>query len=67
MTHPQQTAILEAFSSARAAQPRLPAIEIAERLGISEGELQAARLGREVWTLPLAPRALAAWGISWVT
>ncbi|WP_016915237.1 heme degradation protein [Vreelandella stevensii] len=61
MTHPQQTAILEAFSSARAAQPRLPAIEIAERLGISEGELQAARLGREVWTLPLAPRALAAW------
>ena len=40
----QQIAIIEAFDAARCAQPRLPAIEIAERLSISEGELQAARL-----------------------
>ncbi|WP_404376067.1 ChuX/HutX family heme-like substrate-binding protein [Vreelandella aquamarina] len=57
----QQTAILDAFDAARAAQPRLPAIDIAERLAISEGELQAARLGRDVWTLPLSPQALAAY------
>lgn len=56
----QQIAIIEAFDAARAAQPRLPALEIAERLAISEGELQAARLGRDVWTLPLAPNDLAA-------
>lgn len=56
----QQIAILEAFDAARAAQPRLPAIEIAERLAISEGELQAARLGRDVWTLPLSPNEIAA-------
>ncbi|MBT2772630.1 heme degradation protein [Halomonas sp. ISL-60] len=57
----QQIAILEALDAARAAQPRLPAIEIAERLAISEGELQAARLGRDVWTLPLSPNELAAY------
>ncbi|WP_434983453.1 ChuX/HutX family heme-like substrate-binding protein [Vreelandella zhaodongensis] len=60
MMESQQIAILEAFDAARAAQPRLPAIDIAERLSISEGELQAARLGRDVWTLPLAPKELAA-------
>ncbi|WP_404471967.1 heme degradation protein [Vreelandella venusta] len=60
MINSQQIAILEAFDAARAAQPRLPAIDIAERLSISEGELQAARLGRDVWTLPLAPKDLAA-------
>ncbi|MGP9510862.1 ChuX/HutX family heme-like substrate-binding protein, partial [Halomonas sp. AOP42-C1-46] len=59
MIESQQIAILEAFDAARAAQPRLPAIDIAERLSISEGELQAARLGRDVWTLPLAPKDLA--------
>lgn len=57
----QQIAIIEAFDAARAAQPQLPAIEIAERLSISEGELQAARLGRDVWTLPLTPNELAAY------
>ncbi|SDL05043.1 putative hemin transport protein [Franzmannia pantelleriensis] len=56
----QQQAILEAFDAARAASPRLPAISIAERLSISEGELQAARLGRDVTTLGLAPAELAA-------
>lgn len=61
MISSQQIAILEAFDSARAAQPRLPAIEIAERLSISEGELQAARLDHGVWTLPLAPNELAAY------
>ncbi|WP_249977010.1 ChuX/HutX family heme-like substrate-binding protein [Vreelandella olivaria] len=61
MIQSQQIAILEAFDAARAAQPRLPAIDIAERLSISEGELQAARLGRDVWTLPLAPGDVAAW------
>ncbi|MGM0832028.1 MAG: ChuX/HutX family heme-like substrate-binding protein [Pseudomonadota bacterium] len=60
MIESQRIAILEAFDAARAAQPRLPAIEIAERLSISEGELQAARLGRDVWTLPLAPKDVAA-------
>ena len=60
MTSSQQIAILEAFDAARAAQPRLPAIEIAERLAISEGDLQAARLGHGVWTLPLSPNELAA-------
>ena len=57
----QQIAIIEAFDAARAAQPRLPAIEIAERLSISEGELQAARLGRDVWTLPLSPSDISAY------
>ena len=56
----QQQAILEAFDAARSASPRLPAIAIAERLAISEGELQAARLGRDVTTLTLAPTELAA-------
>lgn len=62
MTTPssRQRAILEAFDAAREAQPRLPAISIAERLSISEGELQAARIGRDVWSLPLTPRDLAA-------
>lgn len=60
MISSQQIAILEAFDAARVAQPRLPAIEIAERLAISEGELQAARLGRDVWTLPLSPNDIAA-------
>ncbi|GEN26520.1 hemin-degrading factor [Halovibrio variabilis] len=59
MIQAQKIAILEAFDNARTAQPRLPALEIAERLAISEGELQAARLGREVSTLPLAPHELA--------
>lgn len=61
MTPSQQIAIIEALDAARAAKPRLPAIEIAERLAISEGELQAARLGRDVWTLPLTPSELAAY------
>lgn len=59
MMSSQQIAILEAFDAARAAQPRLPVIDIAERLAISEGELQAARLGRDVWTLPLSPNDIA--------
>lgn len=53
-------AILDALDAARAATPHLPARDIAQRLGISEGELQAARLGRDVLTLPLSPHALAA-------
>nr|WP_163503866.1 ChuX/HutX family heme-like substrate-binding protein [Halomonas socia] len=56
----QQHAILEAYDAARAASPRLPAISIAERLAISEGELQAARIGRDVTTITLAPADLAA-------
>lgn len=55
----QHTAILEAFDAARLANPRLNAIRIAEQLGISEGELQAARIGRDVWTLALTPNELA--------
>ncbi|RBI67599.1 heme degradation protein [Vreelandella sulfidaeris] len=61
MISSQQIAIIEAFDAARTAQPRLPAIEIAERLSISEGDLQAARLGRDVWTLPLSPSDIAAY------
>ncbi|UYG02594.1 heme degradation protein [Halomonas sp. LR3S48] len=53
-------AILEALDATRATSPHLPALEIAQRLDISEGELQAARLGRDVLTLPLSPHALAA-------
>lgn len=60
MISSQQIAILEAFDAARSAQPRLPAIEIAERLAISEGELQSARLGRDVWTIPLSPNDVVA-------
>ncbi|MCE8034285.1 heme degradation protein [Billgrantia tianxiuensis] len=52
-------AILEALDAAREATPHLPALDIARRLEISEGELQAARLGRDVVTLPLSPHALA--------
>lgn len=52
-------AILDAFDAARRASPRLPAIDIARRLEISEGELQAARLGRDVIGLALTPEALA--------
>ena len=55
----QQIAILEAFDATRLASPRVNAIRIAEQLGISEGELQAARIGRDVWTLPLTPNELA--------
>ncbi|QJQ95238.1 MULTISPECIES: ChuX/HutX family heme-like substrate-binding protein [Halomonadaceae] len=54
-----QRAILDAFDATRASTPHLPAIEVAKRLSISEGELQAARLGRDVITLPLTPHALA--------
>lgn len=56
----QTTAIIEAFDAARRVNPRTNAIGIAEQLGISEGELQAARIGRDVWTLPLAPSEMAA-------
>lgn len=59
-SHPNRQPILDAFDAARRASPRLPAIDIAQRLDISEGELQAARLGRDVVTLPLAPAELAA-------
>lgn len=54
-----QSAILAAFDAARRATPRLPAIDIAQRLSISEGALQGARLGRDVVGLPLAPAELA--------
>lgn len=54
-----QSAILAAFDAARRARPRLPAIDIAQRLSISEGALQAARLGRDVIGLPLTPAELA--------
>lgn len=59
-TSRNQQAILDALDATRESCPHLPAIEIAERLSISEGELQAARLGRDVVTLPLMPRDLAA-------
>lgn len=52
-------AIRDAFDAARESNPHLPALDIAKRLSISEGELQAARIGREVMTLPLSPHALA--------
>jgi len=58
--HTQQLAILDAFDAARCASPAMHAIDIAQRLAISEGELQAARLGRDVTTLSLAPAELAA-------
>ncbi len=58
MTQTRQ-AILDALEATRAVTPHLPARDIAQRLGISEGELQAARLGRDVLTLPLSPHALA--------
>lgn len=55
-----QHAIIEAFDAARQATPALPAIEIAQRLSISEGELQAARIGRDVITLSTTPAELMA-------
>ncbi|MHB0774577.1 ChuX/HutX family heme-like substrate-binding protein [Halomonas sp. WWR20] len=55
-----QQAILEAFDATRDSHPRLPAIDVAKRLAVSEGELQASRLGRDAVTLPLAFHALAA-------
>lgn len=56
----RQLAILDAFDAARNASPMMHAIDIAQRLSISEGELQAARLGRDVTTLDLTPNELAA-------
>ncbi|SDK30020.1 ChuX/HutX family heme-like substrate-binding protein [Billgrantia gudaonensis] len=52
-------AILDALDAARRASQRLPAFDIAQRLEISEGELQAARIGRDVISLALTPKALA--------
>lgn len=54
-----QRAILEAMDAVEAARLSLPTPALAERLGISEGEVQASRLGRDVWTLPLTPCQLA--------
>ncbi|MGO2131726.1 MAG: ChuX/HutX family heme-like substrate-binding protein [Halomonas sp.] len=60
MTDDSRTAILDAFHSLRSSSPTTPAIMLAERLGISEGALQAARLGEDVVTITLSPKALAA-------
>lgn len=54
----ERLAILEALDAAWAARPRMTSLEIARRLSICEGQLQAARLGRDVVTLPLPPAAL---------
>lgn len=59
MNDDSRTAILDAFRSLRESSPTTPAIVLAERLGISEGELQAARLGEDVVTIELPPKALA--------
>lgn len=58
--NPNQQAIFDAFEAARNASPMMHAIDIAQRLSISEGELQAARLGHGVTGLGLAPSELAA-------
>lgn len=55
----RRRAILDAFDAVRETSPTQPVERIARRLDISEGELQAARLGRDTWTLSLAPRELA--------
>ncbi|WP_027966381.1 hemin-degrading factor [Halomonas halocynthiae] len=60
MTDDSRIAILDAFRSLRSSSPATPAIILAERLGISEGALQAARLGEDVVTINLSPQALAA-------
>ncbi|ALM54190.1 ChuX/HutX family heme-like substrate-binding protein [Halomonas huangheensis] len=60
MSDDQRNAILDAFRALRESSPRTPAITLAERLGVSEGTLQAARLGEDVTTLPYAPHTLAA-------
>lgn len=55
----RRRAILDAFDAMRETSPSQSAEHIAQRLDISEGELQAARIGRDTWTLSLAPRELA--------
>lgn len=59
MTDDSRIAILDAFRSLRSSSPTTPAIVLAERLDISEGKLQAARLGEDVVTINLSPKALA--------
>ncbi|GEN23567.1 hemin-degrading factor [Halomonas cupida] len=59
MSEDQRRAILDAFRNLRESSPHTPAIVLAERLGVSEGALQAARLGEDVTTLPYAPHTLA--------
>ncbi|MGQ7248529.1 ChuX/HutX family heme-like substrate-binding protein [Halomonas sp. V046] len=60
MSDDTRTAILDAFRALRKNDPHTPAIVLAERLDISEGALQAARIGEDVMTIDLAPRELAA-------
>lgn len=55
----RQQAILDAVDAVQAAHLAMSTSALAERLGISEGEVQASRLGRDVWTLPMAPCRLA--------
>lgn len=54
-----QQAILDALESIRRDTPYRPAIDIATSLGISEGELQAARIGNEVMSVAMPPHELA--------
>nr|WP_300312958.1 ChuX/HutX family heme-like substrate-binding protein [Halomonas sp.] len=60
MSDDKRNAILEALYAIRDTAPYTPAISIAGRLDISEGELQAARLGQDVITLPHSPQDIAA-------
>ncbi|SHJ97945.1 ChuX/HutX family heme-like substrate-binding protein [Halomonas caseinilytica] len=55
----RRRAILDAFDAVRETSSTQPVERIARRLDISAGELQAARIGRDTWTLSLAPRELA--------
>lgn len=54
-----QQAILDAIEAIRREAPYRPAIDIATSLGISEGELQAARIGNEVMSIAMSPDELA--------
>ncbi|WP_456267862.1 hypothetical protein M1D97_11490 [Kushneria sp. AK178] len=51
----QASALLEAFEETRLRAPHMACHTLAVRLGCSEGEIQAARLGRGVQSLALTP------------
>ncbi|RKQ96273.1 putative hemin transport protein [Kushneria sinocarnis] len=53
------TAVFEAFEEARLRAPHLDSRQLAELLGVSEGEIQAARLGQGVRALALTACDLA--------
>ncbi|MBY5926664.1 MULTISPECIES: ChuX/HutX family heme-like substrate-binding protein [unclassified Halomonas] len=59
MSDDQRNAILDAFRALRETNPRTPAISMAECIGVSEGALQASRLGEDVMTLPYAATTVA--------